>query len=351
MTVSWPQALRGGLSAVTAPPPRADPMISYLAAFLAALTNATSNALNRKAARDQPRDVQFRLALIRNLIRRRAWLIAAALMLTSFLLSAVALGTGQLAGVQLVIILELPMTLIIGSRLLRTQLSWQEWAGAAALTAGVIGLLALLDPQPGADHHVAVLTWILAAVANSGALAVVFGLAVAHRRPVAQAALLGIAAGLGYGMTAAFTKGFAGRFATDGVIGVISSWQLYATGAAGILSTWLLENAYHAGPLTAVQPGITLVDPLISTLWGVVAFGETVRGGPVLMLVVLPALVIAAGVVALIRSPRLQALQDIRPELTERAVTAGESAGPAAVTPATRPVVTQAADAPHRIRQ
>jgi hypothetical protein len=93
------------------------------------------------------------------------------------------------------------------------------------------------------------------------------------------------------------------------VLAVISSWQLYAAAAAGILSFWLLENAYHAGPLAAAQPGITLADPLVATTWGVFVFAEPIRTGPVLVLLVLPAVALIAGAVALIRSPRLQALQ------------------------------------------
>jgi hypothetical protein len=124
-----------------------------------------------------------------------------------------------------------------------------------------------------------------------------------------RAALLGIASGRGYGLTAAYTKGFTARFAGGGVAAVVSSWQLYACAAAGLTSLWLLENAHHAGPLAAAQPGITLADPLVATTWGVLIFGEDVRGGPVLTLLVLPAAALTPGAMALIRSPRLQAPQ------------------------------------------
>ena len=284
-------------------------MISYLAALLAAVINATSNALNRKAAREAPRRERFRLQLIIDLLHRRAWLAAIGLMFLSFVYSAVALGPGELAAVQLIILLELPMTLIIGARLLRVRLTAPEWAGTAAMTAGVIGLLILLDPQPGPDRAVGPMLWILGSAVNAGVIGVLLAAARAHPGPAPQAALLGIASGLGYGLTAVYTKGFAARFAHGGVTAVISSWQLYACAAAGIASLWLLENAYHAGPLSAAQPGISLADPLAATTWGVFVFGEGVRTGPVLFLLALPAAAVIAGAAALIRSPRLQALQ------------------------------------------
>jgi drug/metabolite transporter (DMT)-like permease len=284
-------------------------VISYLAALLAAVTNATSNALNRKAAREAPGRDQFRLRLISDLLHRKAWLAAISLMFLSFVFSAVALGTGQLAAVQLLIILELPMTLIIGARILHGHITAQEWARTAAMTAGVIGLLVLLDPRPGPSRAVGPMQWILGSAVSAGVIGILFLAARAGRGPARQAALLGAASGLGYGLTAVYTKGFTRRFADGGVPAVISSWQLYTAGAAGIVSFWLLENAYHAGPLAAAQPGITLADPLVATTWGVFVFGEPIRTGPVLVLLVLPAAALIAGAVALIRSPRLQALQ------------------------------------------
>lgn len=284
-------------------------MISYLAALFAAVTNATSNALNRKAAREAPGRDQFRLRLIADLLHRKAWIAAISLMFLSFIFSAVALGTGQLATVQILIILELPMTLIIGARILHGRITAQEWTGTAAMTAGVIGLLVLLDPRPGPGRAVGPAQWILGSAVSAGVIAILFLAARAGRGPARQAALLGAASGLGYGLAAVYTKGFTGRFADGGVLAVISSWQLYAAAAAGIVSFWLLENAYHAGPLAAAQPGITLADPLVATTWGVFVFAEPVRTGPVLVLLVLPAAALIAGAVALIRSPRLQALQ------------------------------------------
>jgi drug/metabolite transporter (DMT)-like permease len=123
-------------------------VVSYLAAFLAAVANASSNVLNRKATQEEPARVEFRPKLILNLLRRRVWLIAVAIMLVSFILGATALGTGQLAAVQ-IIILEPPMTLIGGARFLGSRLGAREWAAIAGMTGGVIGLLASLDPRSG----------------------------------------------------------------------------------------------------------------------------------------------------------------------------------------------------------
>lgn len=281
-------------------------MLSYVVAFFTAVLNAAGNVVNRAATREEPAGEQFRLRLMINLIRRPLWLIAVAMMTLSFVLGAVALGTGQLAAVQIIIILELPMTLIGGARFLGGRLGRREWAAVAALTAGVIGLLAILDPGPGHTTNVPALDWIIGSAVSGGLVLAFFLAARAVRKKAQQAALLGGACGLGYGLAAAYTKGMTLLFTSGGLVGVITSWQLYAAAAAGIVSTWLLQNAYHAGRLAAAQPGITLLDPLTATTWGVFVFGENVRGGFWAGLALVPAAVLAAGVVLLSRSAVLR---------------------------------------------
>ena len=131
--------------------------------------------------------------------------------------------------------------------------------------------------------------WILTSAANIGAMVGLYLAARAHAKPTVRASLLGVACGLGYGLTDAYTKGMTDQFNSGGIAAVFTSWQIYACASAGVTSAFLLENAYQAGPLTASQPGITLVDPVVSTLWGVVVFGETVNRGALLALTTLPA--------------------------------------------------------------
>ena len=309
-------------------------MISYVVAFLTAVANAYSNVLNRKATREEPAGVEFRPRLILDLLRRRVWLAAVALMLVSFVLGAAALGTGQLAAVQIIIILELPITLLGAAKFLGSRLGVREWASIAGMTGGVIGLLACLDPRSGSATAVPAADWIVGTAATAGP-AVLFALIGSRiRSPAGRAALLGLATGLGYGLAAAYTKGMTRQFTTGGIVAVLAGWQIYAAAAAGIGATWLLQNAYHAGRLAAAQPGITFLDPAAATAWGIWVFGEQVRGGTVLMLAAIPAVVLIASVLMLGRSPVLRASSGADESADGRAQ-GGEPAGGRAQ-PATR---------------
>lgn len=280
-------------------------MISYAAAVLTALANAASNVLNRKATRDEPAAFEFRLRLIADLLRRRTYLAAVAMMLLSFGLGAAALGTGQLAAVEPIIALELPITVIGESWLLGSRLRPRGWAAIAVMTVGLVALLVSLDPRPGRAQEVTAAAWILGSAANGGAVAALLVAGWKSRSPARRAALLGVGCGLAYGLASAYTKGMTQQFTSGGIAGVITSWQLYAAAAAGAVATWLLQNAYHAGRLAAAQPGITLADPVVAMVWGVLAFGEQVRRGMFLIPAVLAVLAVFAAVVVLARSPRM----------------------------------------------
>jgi hypothetical protein len=103
------------------------------------------------------------------------------------------------------------------------------------------------------------------------------------------------------GMTTHFSNGFGAIF---------TSWQLYAMVSTGALGMFLVQSALNAGQLIAAQPGLTLSDPIVSILWGVLAFHEKVSGGTLsLLFAALSTLLMAAAVLALARSPVLAADQ------------------------------------------
>src|SRR6202000_3308528 len=84
-----------------------------------------------------------------------------------FLLQASALGAGELAVVEPILVLELPLTLILAARVFRSSgMGWREWGARLAMTVGLAGLLYFLDPTPGDQGNVAPYVWILGIGAN-----------------------------------------------------------------------------------------------------------------------------------------------------------------------------------------
>jgi drug/metabolite transporter (DMT)-like permease len=295
-------------------------MLTYVLAVLAACANATSSVLQRKANREIPQTENLSWKLIRDLLRQPVWFGGVLAVMVGFLLQAAALGTGELAVVEPVLVLELPFTLILASRVFGSRMGWREWASAIAMTAGLAGLLYFLAPSDGQSENVPFYVWVIGIGVNLAVVGALVGWAWKDRpgrqgrgqgggedRGSRRAAVLGVAGGAAFGLTAALMKGMTGTFSAGGLAELLTSWQVYAMIATGVLGLFLVQSALNAGRLIAAQPGLTLSDPLVSILWGVLAFHEKVRSGTSLLFAAFSGVVMAGAVIALARSPLLSA--------------------------------------------
>jgi drug/metabolite transporter (DMT)-like permease len=289
-------------------------VVTYGLAVLAACANAVSWVLQRKANKRVPQRENMSLRQVWLLLHQPLWFGGILAITAGFLLQATALGTGQLSVVEPVLVLELPFTLILASWLFRQRLGLREWLPAATMTAGLSALLYLLAPSEGGAPRVHWYGWAAGIAAN---LALVGCLTLWGRRsPIRRArgkspgqqgssfraAVLAVAAGSTFGLTAALMKAMTRTF-SGGFGELFTAWPLYAMVAAGVFGMFLTQSALNAGPLIAAQPGLTLSDPLISVLWGVTVFHEQVRLGWYIPGEVSCAAVIVAGVIMLARSP------------------------------------------------
>ncbi|WP_182908564.1 DMT family transporter [Microbispora sp. H13382] len=252
-------------------------MIAVVLAVLAAAANAVASVLQRRAARAAPAAEAFRPGLIWDLVRRPTWLGGIAALIAGFLLQAGALTSGGLALVQPLLVAELPITMLVAGWMFRVRLDPKTWLAVGLLTAGLAGFLAAASPTPG--HRLpGLLTWVISAGVTIGLLACCVTAAIALGG-AARAVLLGMAAGLGFAYTAVLMKRTVDELPA-GARTLAGSWSLWAMVAAGLCSLFLLQNALHSGPLVAVQPALTVTDPVASTAYGVAMFGEDIRTGP-----------------------------------------------------------------------
>ncbi len=276
-------------------------LLSYLLAAIAAFGNALANVMQRKASLQQP-DAPFDGRFLLGLVRNPTWILGFGGMVASFAFQAVALGLGELSAVEPIITLEVPLTLLVAARVFHGRLTRTEWTAILVMTGGMIALVTALDPRPGEETHVEHVTYVLAGGATAATIAI---LVAASRRATAivKTALLGAAAGTSFGLTATLIKATVGRLTHSGLVAMLTTWQTYAAIGFGILGVVLVQWALHTGPLLAAQPGFTLMDPLVSILWGVLVFDEATRTGGWLVLATLGGLGVGLGVAILARSP------------------------------------------------
>jgi drug/metabolite transporter (DMT)-like permease len=258
--------------------------------------------MQRKASLQKEPGTEFGGRFLLGPLHNPTWIIGFSGMVASFGFQAVALSLGQLSAVETIITLEVPLTLLVASRVFGGRLTRQEWAAIGLMTVGMIGLIGALDPRPGDEVTVDGPTYAAAGLGT--ALTVVVLITVSRTRASSvRTACLGAAAGTSFGLTATLIKETVAQFDVGGLIGVFTTWQTYAAAGNGILGVLLMQWALHSGPLIAAQPGFTLMDPLVSILWGVLVYNEATRQGPWLVLATAGGVAIICGVIALARSP------------------------------------------------
>lgn len=270
--------------------------------ILSAGLNASASVLQRSATRNEPESRSFSVGLLRDLARRPLWLLGITSMIVGFVLHGISISVSQIALVQPLLVLELPFTILLASRAFHTRVERNDWTALALQTAGLATFVGCLAPQGGAPEAVPVKVWVIGIIATVGVVVVlvILGHRAHHEH---RATFLGVATGAAFGLNSSFIAGVGASVAHGG--GLLTTWQTYGVVVVGPTSFFLLQNALSAGNLVASQPGMTLTNPLVSVLWGLVVFGEQARGGLFVIGGVAGGVMIAAGSILLARSPLL----------------------------------------------
>jgi drug/metabolite transporter (DMT)-like permease len=246
----------------------------YVLAVCGALSNALTTILQRMGVEDAPPEDSLHLRLIAYAVHRKVWLLGCVGLIAGFLLQAFALHVGRLTIVQPILTLELPFLVAILAFWFRKRLSWKEWTGAIVATAGLAAFLALAVPT-GGDLVPGLRGWGTAAFAVVLGAAFLVGLA-QFGAPVWRAAMFGSSAAIMFAFTAALIKQVTADFHPAWYM-FLTQWHVYAMAVAGLLAVFLAQNAFHAGPITASQAALVIVDPLASIGIGVGLFGDRIH--------------------------------------------------------------------------
>ncbi len=245
-------------------------------ALASALAAAASSILQHHTARTAPDSRTHRL--LGHLVTRPLWIVGLVASGVGLALHVVALADGQLAVVQPLLISGVLFALPISALLEGRRPSGREWMLALVLVAGLAVFLLAARPSPGRVKLDAdVLAWATIIVVAVIGIVTLIGMRWPHgHRP----ALLGTAAGIGYGLVAALIKEATALFRT-GFVHLMTDWPLYALIAVGAAAIGLTQMAYRAGPLAKSMPALTVTDPAASIALGVLAFQERLAGDPI----------------------------------------------------------------------
>jgi hypothetical protein len=254
-------------------------LIMIATALAAAVLYGAGAAMEQRQAAAAPQSSAGRPGLLLLLARQPLWLLGIAVQIGGFAAHAVALRSGPLTTVQMVVSAEFVVAVIIVRVWSGRPLSRASWAAALTVVAAVASFLLLTSPGHGhlASQPAHTAATALAAVATGGGAlaAAVVGLRAAGNR---RALLLAVAAGLADACSAVVTMAFS-HTAGHGPVALFTSWTVYAVIACGAGNVLLTQTAYQAGRPMLTLPVIAAVTPVASVAVGIGLLGETPRIG------------------------------------------------------------------------
>ena len=214
------------------------------------------------------------LALVRHLLGQGWWLSGMAASLIGLALHSLALRLGSLQVVQPLVVTGLVFTFVFRAVLDR-QLPPRQVAFWASVTAvGLAVFLVETGSGSGTDRPHGPGSFYVLAV---GAVVASCCWRWSERTaPATTGLLLGVTAGIIFGMIAGTLKAAAGA---GSVIDVVTSWPLYVLLVLGACGFIVNQTAYRRAPLTSSVPVLNVVNPLVALVYGAAAYSERPASG------------------------------------------------------------------------
>ncbi|MFE9094747.1 DMT family transporter [Streptomyces sp. NPDC007264] len=244
-------------------------------AVSAAVCLGTGFVLQQNAAQQAPLSDFLSPRLLLDLMRMPRWLAGIGLMVAGMVLSAGALANGEISVVEPLVATNLLFALALSRQQTRQPLGRQGWAGLALLAGGVTAFLLAGRPEGGNAVTNPLRHWLIIGVTVG--LALLLTTCAKKSRLIIGPVLLGLAAGLLYGVQDALTRVSGQRFARGGLAELVTGWQPYGVLVLGVAGLILVQSAFETAPLRMSLPALTAAQPLAGILCGVGFLGDRLR--------------------------------------------------------------------------
>ena len=250
--------------------------LAVLLALGAAFFIAIGDVIHQRSAHEVADEPVSHFGLFARLLRDRQWWLGSVVAAVGFALQAAALGLGSVLLVQALLVTSLLFALPINARATHRRVTRWEWLWAALLAAAVVVIVTVGNPTEG-HSRASLETWTAVVVVLGPALVLCVVGANVVKGPV-SAVLLGVVSGALWGLFAVLTKGVVDRL-DDGLWELVRTPELYVWALVAIAGTAFQQSSFRAGSLTASLPTMTVAEPVVGSVLGIVVLGEALRPG------------------------------------------------------------------------
>ncbi|NJC71182.1 DMT family transporter [Planosporangium thailandense] len=276
----------------------------YAMAVCAAALIGIGTAIQQRAAARAPSGTELHWRLLGYLVHQRLWLSGIGVAVCGNVLAGIALGFGGVALVEPLTVTGLLFALPVAAAWSRYRIGRREWSGALAVVFGLIAFLLAGEPSPGRRPDAPAWQWALAAAAIGTITASLVHLA-RRLRPQHEAAVLGLGAGMLFGLQAALTSTAMRRLFNHGLLALLVSWTPYALVAVAVVGMLLAQSAYKLAPLPVSYPPVAAAEPIAGIAIGIGVLEGSLRIAPLALAVEILALAVMTAGVYILAATRL----------------------------------------------
>lgn len=231
------------------------------------------------------------------LLARPSWLVGTLMLGLAIVFQLVSLGFAPLIVVQPLGVVALVITAILNARVSRIRLE-RPAIRSIVLSVGGVGVFVAIAAVYAVEQEITE-RQLLAVLGILGVTLAAFGVAFALVRRNIGAMFYILGAGVLFGFVATLAKVVINRV-LNGNLEWLTVLALVALLASAAVGSYFVQTAYSVGSPDLVIAGLTVVDPLVAVMIGVIVLGEAALMPPVFAIVaVLAGAVAVYGVVQL----------------------------------------------------
>jgi drug/metabolite transporter (DMT)-like permease len=200
------------------------------------------------------------------------WLLGTSVLLLSFVPQAAALDRGRIVVVQPLLVTSIVWALPLGYWLTHQTVVRRQVAGAGVVIAGLALFVLVGDPDTGVDNASTARLLLAAAIVSALVLALLAKLQT-KTSPAIRAAVLGVCAGLWFGLSATFTKPVVEELHVS-IADTAVDWRTWALLGFGAGAFFLHQLALATGQLAPAVATVSVTNPILSVVLGIVLYEE-----------------------------------------------------------------------------
>jgi len=274
-------------------------MAAFLA-LLAAVFFALSAALQQRGQFVLARggDAVKGIAGLLRLLAVPIWLLGTLILLLGYATQGAALDRGKLVVVQPLLVTTIVWALPLGRWLTDQQVTSRQVLGAGVVVVGLAMFVLVGDPDAGVDNAPASSFVIAALIIGAIAAALLLWLRTKTSKAL-HAAVLGVCAGLFYGLSASFSKPVINDLHVS-IADAAGDWRTWALLGFGFIAFVIQQLSLATGQLAPAMAAVSVANPAVSVILGIVMFEERLTRPGWHVVVALAALLAALGGAVLI---------------------------------------------------